>query len=92
MWGFFIKKIWGDQPTWPLFFVQGEEDKGEKMERLAVQLAGLADVYVNDAFGSWQAHTSTYHVTKYLPSFAGLCMQVITLSSDLLYLFIPPIV
>lgn len=53
----------------------GEEDKGEKMERLAVQLAGLADVYVNDAFGSWQPHTSTYHVTKYLPSFAGLCMQ-----------------
>ncbi|XP_024394589.1 uncharacterized protein [Physcomitrium patens] len=53
----------------------GEEDKGEKMERLAVQLAALADVYVNDAFGSWQPHTSTYHVTKYLPSFAGLCMQ-----------------
>ncbi|KAG0588795.1 hypothetical protein M758_2G228200 [Ceratodon purpureus] len=53
----------------------GEEDQGEKMERLAVQLSGLADVYVNDAFGSWQPHTSTYHVTKYLPSFAGLCMQ-----------------
>jgi phosphoglycerate kinase len=44
-----------------------------------VQLAGLADVYVNDAFGSWQAHTSTYHVAKYLPSFAGLYMQVIFL-------------
>jgi len=53
----------------------GEEDKGEKMERFAIQLAGLADVFVNDAFGSWQAHTSTYHVAKYLPSFAGLCMQ-----------------
>lgn len=53
----------------------GEEDKGEHMERLAVQLTGLADVYVNDAFGSWQPHTSTYQVTKYLPSFAGLCMQ-----------------
>lgn len=70
------------KPTWRIF-VQGEEDKGEKMERLAVQLAGLADVYVNDAFGSWQPHTSTYHVTKYLPSFAGLCMQVIIISSDL---------
>lgn len=56
--------------------VKGEEDKGEHMERLAVQLTGLADVYVNDAFGSWQPHTSTYQVTKYLPSFAGLCMQV----------------
>lgn len=62
---------------------QGEEDKGEKMERFAVQLAGLADVFVNDAFGSWQAHTSTYHVAKYLPSFAGLCMQVY------LYFFLP---
>ncbi|KAJ7542632.1 hypothetical protein O6H91_09G004100 [Diphasiastrum complanatum] len=53
----------------------GEEDKGEKMERLIVQLAGLADVYVNDAFGSWQSHASTYHITKLLPSYAGLCMQ-----------------
>jgi phosphoglycerate kinase len=41
-----------------------------------VQLAGLADVFVNDAFGSWQPHASTYYITKYLPSFAGLCMQV----------------
>ena len=46
------------------------------MERFVVQLAGLADVYVNDAFGSWQPHASTYHITKYLPSYAGLCMQV----------------
>lgn len=47
-----------------------------------MQLAGLADVYVNDAFGSWQPHTSTFHVTKYLPSFAGLCMQVICISAQ----------
>ncbi|CAM6121548.1 unnamed protein product [Calypogeia fissa] len=53
----------------------GEEDKGEKMERFAVQLAGLADVYVNDAFGSWQSHASTYHITRYIPSYMGLCMQ-----------------
>ncbi len=55
---------------------QGEEDKGEKMERFVVQLAGVADVFVNDAFGSWQPHASTYYITKYLPSYAGLCMQV----------------
>jgi 3-phosphoglycerate kinase len=55
---------------------QGEEDKGEYMERFVVQLAGLADVYVNDAFGSWQSHASTYHITKFLPSYAGLCLQV----------------
>ncbi|KAJ7541780.1 hypothetical protein O6H91_10G076100 [Diphasiastrum complanatum] len=53
----------------------GEEDKGEKRDRFVVQLAGLADVFVNDAFGSWQSHATTYHVTKYLPSYAGLCMQ-----------------
>ncbi|CAK9234723.1 unnamed protein product [Sphagnum jensenii] len=53
----------------------GEEDKGEKMERFVVQLAGLADVFVNDAFGSWQAHASTTHITRYLPSYAGLCLQ-----------------
>ncbi|CAM6022543.1 unnamed protein product [Sphagnum balticum] len=53
----------------------GEEDKGEKMERFVVQLAGVADVFVNDAFGSWQPHASTYYITKYLPSYAGLCMQ-----------------
>jgi phosphoglycerate kinase len=43
--------------------------------RFATQLAGLADVFVNDAFGSWQPHTSTFLVTKYLPSYAGLLMQ-----------------
>ncbi|KAH9299390.1 hypothetical protein KI387_031072 [Taxus chinensis] len=53
----------------------GEEDKGEKLERFVMQLAGLADVFVNDAFGSWQPHASTYHISKYLPSYAGLCMQ-----------------
>jgi phosphoglycerate kinase len=54
---------------------QGEEEKGEARERLARQLAGLADVYVNDAFGSWQPHASTFDVTRHLPSFAGLLMQ-----------------
>jgi 3-phosphoglycerate kinase len=58
------------------FHVQGEEDKGANMERFVVQLAGLADVFVNDAFGSWQPHASTFYITKYLPSYAGLCMQV----------------
>jgi phosphoglycerate kinase len=53
----------------------GEESKGEEADRLAYQLAGLADVFVNDAFGSWQPHASTYDVTKYLPSYAGFLMQ-----------------
>ena len=41
----------------------------------ARQLAGLADVFVNDAFGSWQPHCSTVDVTRHLPSFAGYLMQ-----------------
>ncbi|GAQ84339.1 phosphoglycerate kinase [Klebsormidium nitens] len=53
----------------------GEEDKGEQMQRFVVQLAGLADCYVNDAFGSWQPHATTFHITKLLPSYAGLLMQ-----------------
>lgn len=53
----------------------GEEDKGELADRFAYQLAGLADIFVNDAFGSWQAHASTVRVTKYLPSYAGFLMQ-----------------
>ena len=53
----------------------GEEAKGEAAEQFAYQLAGLADIYVNDAFGSWQAHASTVGVTKHLPSYAGFLMQ-----------------
>ena len=53
----------------------GEEAKGEELERFAFQLAGLADIYVNDAFGSWQPHASTVSITKYLPSYAGFLMQ-----------------
>ena len=54
---------------------QGEESKGEASESLALQLAGLADIYVNDAFGSWQPHASTYNITRYLPCYAGFLMQ-----------------
>ena len=35
----------------------------------------VPQVFVNDAFGSWQPHVSTYHVAKMLPSCAGLLMQ-----------------
>lgn len=53
----------------------GEEDKGEIRDAFALQLAGLADIYINDAFGSWQAHASTYDITRHLPSYAGFLMQ-----------------
>jgi phosphoglycerate kinase len=48
-----------------------ENDQG-----FARQLASLADVYVNDAFGTaHRAHASTTGVTEYLPSVAGLLME-----------------
>jgi phosphoglycerate kinase len=53
----------------------GEEEGGEVTERFANQLAGLADIFVNDAFGSWQPHASTVGVNNYLPSYAGYLMQ-----------------
>jgi phosphoglycerate kinase len=63
----------------------GEESEGELREAFSLQLAGLADIYVNDAFGSWQAHASTYNITQHLPSYAGFLMQqeVVNLSSVL---------
>ncbi|MBC7264635.1 MAG: phosphoglycerate kinase [Chloroflexi bacterium] len=42
----------------------------------AKKLASLADIYVNDAFGSaHRAHASTEGVTHYLPSVAGFLME-----------------
>jgi len=39
-------------------------------------LARLADIYVNDAFGtSHRSHTSIVEVTEYLPSVAGLLLE-----------------
>jgi phosphoglycerate kinase len=42
----------------------------------AGQLAGLADIYVNDAFGSaHRAHASTEGVAHHLPAYSGLLME-----------------
>jgi len=54
---------------------KGEESGGELEDQFAHQLAGLADIFINDAFGSWQPHASTVGVSKYLPSYAGFLMQ-----------------
>jgi phosphoglycerate kinase len=43
---------------------------------LAKQLASMADVYVNDAFGSaHRAHSSTEGVAQFLPGVAGFLME-----------------
>ena len=52
--------------------------KGEKKNdpELSKQFAALADIYVNDAFGSaHRAHASTEGVTHFLPAVAGFLME-----------------
>ncbi len=50
-----------------------EEEKNDP--EFARQLASLADVYVNDAFGTaHRAHASTEGVARYLPAVAGFLM------------------
>lgn len=70
----------------------GEENKGDVADRFAYQLAGLADIFVNDAFGSWQPHASTVGVTRYLPSFAGYLMQKEIKNLDRIYQADKPLV
>ena len=54
-------------------FHAGEKNNDPEMAR---QLAGLADVFVNDAFGTaHRAHASNVGVAQYLPAVAGFLME-----------------
>ncbi len=51
-----------------------EETKNDRS--FAKELAGMAEIFVNDAFGTaHRAHASTYGLTRFLPSAAGFLMQ-----------------
>jgi len=51
-----------------------EEEENDTI--FAKQLAGLADLYVNDAFScSHRSHASVNKITEFLPSFAGLQLE-----------------
>ncbi|MGC7871803.1 phosphoglycerate kinase [Desulfosporosinus sp. SYSU MS00001] len=51
-----------------------EEEKNDP--EFAREMASLADIFVNDAFGTaHRAHASTEGVTHYIPAVAGLLMQ-----------------
>ena len=52
-----------------------EEEKNEN--GFAKHLASLADIYVNDAFScSHRAHASIFEITKFIPSYAGLQLNL----------------
>lgn len=54
-------------------FHSGERENDPEISR---QLAELAEIYVNDAFGSaHRAHASTEGVAKYLPAVAGFLLE-----------------
>lgn len=56
-----------------LRFKKEEEENDDEFSK---ELASLAEIYVNDAFGTaHRAHSSTYGVCKYLPSYAGFLME-----------------
>ena len=53
-----------------------EEGETKNDPALADALAGLADVYVNDAFGTaHRAHATTEGVAHHLPGYAGLLLE-----------------
>ncbi|MDR3154489.1 MAG: phosphoglycerate kinase [Deltaproteobacteria bacterium] len=68
----------------------GEESKDDRTKALAEFLAAVADVYVNDAFGSWQPHASTFDVAAKLPPYAGFLMQKELVHLDLVLNPEPP--
>ncbi len=53
----------------------GEQSKGPERDTLSTELVAMADVFVNDAFGSWGVAVSTYDVATRLPSYAGHLLQ-----------------
>jgi phosphoglycerate kinase len=56
--------------------VRFEPGETKNDPKLAENMAQLADVYVNDAFGAaHRAHASTAGVADYLPAYAGLLLE-----------------
>jgi phosphoglycerate kinase len=52
-------------------------EEEENNQQFAKQLAGLADIFVNDAFScSHRAHASMHKITNFLPSYSGLQLDL----------------
>ena len=56
--------------------VRFHREETDNDEKFAKELASMADVYVNDAFGAaHRAHSSTAGIAKFLPSVAGFLIE-----------------
>jgi len=81
-----VEKLAGQMKEGELLLLENlrfhpEEEKND--QEFSTRLAKLADLYVNDAFGSvHRAHSSVVGITEYLPSGAGFLLEreVIVLS------------
>ena len=53
------------------------EEEEENNNKFAKHLASLADIYVNEAFSCChRAHASIFEITKFIPSYAGLQLNI----------------
>ncbi len=74
-----IEKYIDDGKNGDIFLLENvrfyPEEENNNLE-FAKKLSKLADLYVNDAFGTaHRSHASTEGVTNYLPAYAGLLME-----------------
>lgn len=67
-----VQLVYLPQTRW---FAGEELESGGLRDRFTAELASIADIFVNDAFGSHQPHVSTYGITEKLPSYAGFLMM-----------------
>ena len=68
-------KVYTDQVVF-LENIRFYEQEEKNDTSFAKHLAGLADLYVNDAFScSHRAHASVCKITEFLPSFAGIQLE-----------------
>jgi len=74
-----IKEKINNSPTGSIILLENlrfykEEEKND--EKFAKQLADLADIYINDAFGvCHRENASVVAITKFLPSYGGLLLE-----------------
>lgn len=56
--------------------IRNYEEEEQNDDAFAKKLAAMADIYVNDAFGTaHRTHASTVGITKYLPSVSGFLIK-----------------